>query len=146
MITEVLNFIFLPVLAKFGTVGFVIFMSLLFLLLTSIFMKEATQQKQVKQIKKELIKLSADLKNHIGNKEIAYKINKKIMDRNLKSASYTIIPTILVIIPMFMIFPWMSATVPGAVITIFGLEIGWIITYIILSLSLGHLLRKAIGA
>ena len=146
MITEILNFIFLPVLADFGRQWFVLFIAVSLTILTALLHKQLTPQKKVKKIRKEIARLAADLKNHLGNGEIFSSLNQQLMDKKMKLASYTILPTIAIIIPMFMIFPWMSRTVPGEVIHIFGLGIGWLITYIAISLITGGFVRKALGA
>ena len=146
MITEILNFMFVPILEEFGKQNFVIFISFLLVILSSLVYKQLTPQDKVLKLRQEMAKLIADLRNHIGNEEIFNRINSELSDKKLKITSYTILPTIVVVIPMFAIFPWMSSIVPGAIIVLFGIEISWLFIYIVLSLLSNWLVRRAIGA
>jgi uncharacterized membrane protein (DUF106 family) len=85
--------------------------SLLVTLLTTVIYKYTTDQKALREIKKDMKDLKGKLKKHSADQKKMMSIQKEMLDKNMimmkqsfKSMMYTFIPLIL-------IFAWMNATI-----------------------------------
>lgn len=104
----ILDFIFGPLLylPAFWAITLIAF---LISLIIVIIYKYATDQDLMKQIKDEIKTLQKQAKELKNDPSKAMEVNKKAMEANMKYMSHTFKPTLITIIPIFLIYGWLSA-------------------------------------
>src|SRR3989338_1839620 len=106
---DFLNIIFAPILKLNPALAIVLislFISVLIILVT----KYMTNQELMKKLKEEMKDYQKQIKELRNNPARAMEVQKKAMESNMKYMSHSFKPTLITIIPIFIIFGWMSAT------------------------------------
>jgi uncharacterized membrane protein (DUF106 family) len=93
-----------------------------------------------------------EVKAHKDNPEKMTEANKKLMSKNLELMKHSMRPTLFTFIPIILVFSWLREVyLPagdifhwGFSIPLFGPGIGWLWTYILVSVIMNILLRKAL--
>ncbi len=103
-----LNFIFGPLLylPAFWAIALIAF---LISLIIVIIYKYTTDQDLMKQIKDEIKALQKQAKELKHDPDKAMQVNKKAMEANMNYMKHTFKPTLITIIPIFLIYGWLSA-------------------------------------
>ena len=125
-----LTTIFGPILNNLGPLWFVIFIASSITLITLLITKFTVDQNLIKKLKDDIKKLNSQPE----------KMPKQIMDKQMVVIKNSIKPMFITIIPVVIIFGWMSANI--AEINLFGWGTSWLFVYIIFSIISNMLLRK----
>jgi len=105
---DFLNIIFAPILKLNPALAIVLislFISVLIILVT----KYMTNQELMKKLKEEMKDYQKQIKELRNNPARAMEVQKKAMESNMKYMSHSFKPTLITIIPIFIIFGWMSS-------------------------------------
>jgi len=111
MFNSFFSFIFFPLIESFGIGGFVFFMSFFLTLIITLIYVNMTPQPRIKHLKQEIKELNKERSTHIGDKNVLEIINKELGRKNMEISSYSLRPTLLTIIPIFLIITWMWSSV-----------------------------------
>ncbi|HLC84171.1 MAG TPA: EMC3/TMCO1 family protein [Candidatus Nanoarchaeia archaeon] len=109
-----LSFLDAPLDAVFGPViawsplGAVILFSLIMTLLLTLAYKYLTDQNLMKQLKDETKALQAQMKELKDKPEEALKVQRRAMEVNMKYMMQSMKPTLFTMIPILLVFGWMS--------------------------------------
>ncbi len=121
-------------------------------LATTLVYKFMTDQTLIKQVKEDVKKYQKEMKEHKGDTAKVMELSKKMNALNMKIMPQQFKPMLITIIPFIIIFYLLRSIYMGMVIIPFdfhfplsGLEtgLGWIGTYIIFSMVLTTVFRKA---
>lgn len=88
----------------------IIIISFLISLLSTLVYKWVTDQNKLKRIKKEVKELQADMKKHKNDQKKMMKIQQEMLSKNGEMMKQSFKPMLFTIIPLFIVFGWMSAT------------------------------------
>lgn len=91
-------------------VWIIIIISFLISLLSTLVYKWVTDQDKLKRIKKEVKELQADMKEHKNDQKKMMKIQQEMLSKNGEMMKQSFKPMLFTIIPLFIVFGWMSAT------------------------------------
>jgi len=111
---------------------FIIFISFIITLISTLVYKYTTNQKLMKSLKEEIVILQKKGKKdkEIWNKQMT------IMKNSLASTFYTFIPIII-------LFRWLSTHMSTEkIINIWFIHIGWLGTYVIFTIVFSYVVRK----
>ena len=144
--------IFSPLVKNLPPRWSLIIISALITALITFSYKLLSNQTAIKSIKDEVKLLQADMKTHKEDKEKVAEVNKKAMMKNLELMKHTMKPNLITFIPIILLFSWLRVTyLPagdlfswGFKMPFWGTGIGWLWTYILVSLIASMLLRKAL--
>src|SRR3989344_6886558 len=135
-IKDSVYFILDPTAGRLIRWNLVLGMSLIVLIITlimTLFQKYATDQKTIKELKKEQKLLQEEMKKYRSNPEKMLELNKKQMEFFGKMMPLTMRPIVYTIIPIMLFFRWFSDF-----FTAIGnpkiLGVNWFIFYLISSL------------
>lgn len=106
---DFLNVAFAPLL-KLPTVWAVLILSFLISLIIIVITKYTTNQEMMKTLKEEMKSYQKQTKELKGNPTKMMEMQKKAMEANMKYMSHSLKPTLITLIPIFLIFGWMNAT------------------------------------
>ena len=106
---DFLNIIFAPIL-KLPDALAIVLMALLISLIIIIITKFTTDQALMKKLKDEIKEYQNQAKQLKDNPTKAMEVQKKAMEVNMKYMTHSLRPTLITIIPIILIFGWMSAT------------------------------------
>jgi len=132
---------------------FIVLLSIILSLTTTLVYKYATDQSLMKQIREDMKKYQEQMKQHKDDPHKIAEIQSQIMPLNSKLMMQSMKPTLITTIPFLIVFAILGKLLTGvAVIPLpfhFPLSnlatgLGWVGTYIILSLVLTTLFRKAL--
>ena len=142
--------IFYPLLIKLSPLYFILFISFLVSIISTLIYIHTTNQSEMRYIKKEIDKLIKDLKRYKDNPLVVSQIQKEISNKNMQVLSYTIVPNLITIMPLFIFFGWLRfvfqniTPIELSPIFIFGWRPGWFAIYFISAILWSILLRKLI--
>ena len=145
-LTEVLDWIFHPLVAPFTPLWSVIILSFVITLFVTLAYKFFTDQKLLKSIKEEMKQLQGEVKKARDNPERMMQLNQEMMRKNAILLKSSFKPMVITLIPILIIFGWLRKTFGnnGDLLHIFGLSFGWLGTYIISSIIFSMVLRKVL--
>lgn len=106
---DFLNFLFAPLLnlpPLLAVLGISFLVSIIIILVT----KYTTDQAMMKRLKEEIKEHQKQVKELRNNPTKAMEVQKKAMEANMKYMSHSLRPTIITLIPIIIIFGWMSST------------------------------------
>jgi uncharacterized membrane protein (DUF106 family) len=86
----------------------IVLISFIISLLISIIYKYTTDQTQMKALKDEIKKGQENMKLHKKDPEKMLKIQKKVMDSNMKYMTLSLKPTLFTFLPIILIFGWLN--------------------------------------
>ncbi len=109
--------------------------------ITTIVYKYATDQHALKTLREELQRLQAEMKQEKDNPKKVMELQKTMFQKNMESMKHNLKPMIITFLPVILVFNWMRTTFTPFGKILFG-YIGWLGTYIILTLILSIILRK----
>jgi len=109
MFTEFFNSIFGPVL-RLSQPWPILIISLMITLIITLVYKFMTDQEMMKKLKGEVKKLQEDIKEFKDDPKKMLEVQKEMMDKQLKMMSHSIKPTFITLIPIIIIFGWLSST------------------------------------
>ncbi|MEK6874842.1 MAG: EMC3/TMCO1 family protein [Nanoarchaeota archaeon] len=87
----------------------IIILSFLISLFITIVYKYVTDQNLMKQLKDEMNTLQTEMKTLRDNPQKALSVQKQVMETNMKYMMQSLKPTILTLLPLIIIFGWLSA-------------------------------------
>jgi uncharacterized membrane protein (DUF106 family) len=85
--------------------------SLLATLLTTVIYKYTTDQKMLKQIKKDMKDMKEQLKKHKNDQKKMLKIQKEMLDKNMIMMKQSFKSMIYTFVPLILVFAWLAATI-----------------------------------
>ena len=115
--------------------------------------KYATDQNLVKAMREEIKKAQAEMKLNKGDPQKLAELQKKIMPINMKLMAQSFKPMLLTIVPFIIIFALLGKVYGNMTIVPFSFHfplsrlatgLGWVGTYIIFSMILTTVIRKAL--
>lgn len=106
---DFLNIVFAPLL-KLPAIWAVLIMSFLISILIILITKYTTNQEMMKSLKEEMKSYQKQMKELKNNPTKMMEMQKKAMESNMKYMSHSLKPTLITLIPIFLIFGWMNAT------------------------------------
>ncbi len=109
MLTSFFNSIFGPVL-KLSQPWPILIISLVITFFITLVYKFMTDQEMMKKLKEEVKKLQADIKQFKEDPKKMLEIQKEMMEKQFKIMSHSIKPTFITLIPIIIIFGWLSST------------------------------------
>ncbi len=104
-----------------------------------------TDQTLMKELKKDLKKYQEQMKLHKSDFVRMKEIQKKSMEVNMKYMKQSFKPMIITMIPFFAVFIWLRGIYENVIViplSFWAGHLGWIGTYIILSLIYTTIIRK----
>lgn len=107
--SEFLDPILNPLLATLGPFWFVIVISFLVTLITTIVYKYATDQVLMKQLKEEMNALNLEAKKHIHDQKKAMAIHNQIMQKNFGMMRHSLTASAITLLPLLILFGWLNA-------------------------------------
>jgi len=116
-------------------------------LATTLVYKYATDQSMLKQIREDMKKYQEQMKVHKGNAEKLSEIQKQIMPLQSKMMAQSMKPMIITIIPFIVIFKVLGdiyTTMIVIPLSFWPGHLGWVGTYVILSMIFTTLFRKVL--
>ena len=146
------DLIFSPITNNLSPRWSLIVISFIITLLSTLAYKYLTNQTVIKAMKEEMKVLQQQVKLHKDDPEKMKETNKTLMSKNLELMKHSMRPTLFTFIPIILVFSWLRETyLPagdifswGFHIPLFGQGIGWLWMYIITSIIMSILLRKAL--
>lgn len=142
-----------PIILGMQPVWFILLVSVILSLVTTLIYKFATDQSLMKQIKDDIKKYQEQLKQCKSDPAKSLEIQKQMMPLNSKLMMQSMKPMLITIIPFIVVFQLLARVYSGYVVIplsfhfpLSGLEtgLGWIGTYIIFSMIFTTLFRKAL--
>jgi len=139
-------------------IGLPIFMeellvSAVIVFIISIFYKFLINQNELKELKSNLKEKQTKIKElQKTNPQEANKILTEVLALSNKQFRMSIKPMLLTLIVVGIALPYFGQVFPGIVVKLpftlpyFGNDFGWLMWYIIVSVPLGQVIRKLIGA
>lgn len=130
---------------------FILLISVVLSLVVTLVYKFMTDQTLMKELKKELKSNQKRIKEAKGDSEKMMAIQRETMHTNMKYMSQSMKPMIITIVPFLIIFAWLRSIFEGTVVIPLGFHVplssletglGWIGTYIILSMVSTTLFRR----
>jgi uncharacterized membrane protein (DUF106 family) len=119
----------------------------------SVFYRLLINQNEIRELKSSLKEKQAKMKElQKTNPEEANKMLSEILKLNNKQLRMTMKPMLLTLVVVGIALPYFGQVFPGEVVKLpftlpyFGNDFGWLAWYIIVSVPLGQLIRKLIGA
>ena len=106
---DFLNIVFAPLL-KLPTIWAVLILSFLISVLIILITKYTTNQETMKSLKEEMKSYQKQMKELKNNPAKMMEMQKKAMESNMKYMSHSLKPTLITLVPIFLIFGWMNAT------------------------------------
>jgi len=116
--------------------------------------KYLTDQAVMRELKAEISRLKKKMKEHRRDPEKMREVQKEMMPLNMKYFKLSMKPTLITLLPFLLIFMGLRAVYEGAIvidwsswgpsIPLIGQDLGWLGTYIIFSLVLTTVVRKAL--
>ncbi|MFT4326658.1 MAG: EMC3/TMCO1 family protein [Candidatus Woesearchaeota archaeon] len=97
-------------LLVFSPLTVIIILSVIITLLMTFIYKYATDQVVMKSIKEQMKKYQTKIKANKDNPEKMMKLQKEAMSKQFEYMKYSIKPTLYTMIPILLIFGWMSTT------------------------------------
>ncbi|MFH1638259.1 MAG: DUF2208 family protein [Candidatus Woesearchaeota archaeon] len=136
-----------PVLALPNPLGILIVSFILTMLITLLY-KYMTDQELMKSLKEEMKSMQNEIKKLKEEPEKMMKKQKEVMQKNMKYFMHSMKPNLISFIPIIFVFTWLRKyyTELGnpAILSIGGLNLSWLWTYIIFSIILSLVLRKVL--
>jgi uncharacterized membrane protein (DUF106 family) len=128
-------------------------LSALIVFLISIFYRFLIKQNEIRELKSNLKEKQAKMKElQKTNPQEANKIMTEVLALTNKQFRMTMKPMLLTLVVVGVALPYFGQIFPGVVVKLpftlpyFGNDFGWLAWYIIVSVPLGQLFRKLIGA
>jgi len=147
----VLSAVFSPILGFPAPIA-EIFLASIIVFIFALFFRFLVDQDKIKGIKEKMKELQDQAKEY--QKTDQEKSNKilgevmKLSNKQMKMSFRAMIPAMGI---AFLLFPWIATLFPGAVVNLpfslpyFGADFGWLGWYLIVSIPLNTLIRRAIG-
>ncbi len=138
------NFIFGPILAL-GSPWDIIIISFILTLIVNLAMKFFTNQNVMKSLKEETEFFKQEMKKFKNDPQKLIEIQKKSMETSMKYLKHSMPATLVTLLPLLLIFGWLRTTFPPEKILLnlpFGIELGWLGSYILFSIIFSIALRK----
>ncbi len=147
---SILSGLFSPVLNLNFAVAELILASIVVFSITMIY-KFLIDQNKAKENKIQVNELQKKLKEVKDNKEETNRISTEMMKLTSQQMRSTMKPMFVVMIVAFLFLPWMSSTFSEEIVSLpfslpfFGNDFGWLAWYIVISVPLSMVFRKALG-
>ena len=144
------SWIFSPITTNFGPVWSIILLSLILTTLITLAYKLLSNQVVMKQLKSESEALKKEMKAVKHDTDKLMEVQKKAMEKSLEYMRHSMKPTLFYIIPLLLVFGWMSKTFKGYgdlvnwgfYIPLFGTGLSWLGIYFISSIIFSIIVRK----
>ncbi len=106
---DFLNIVLAPLL-NLPTLWAVLILSFMISVIIILITKYTTNQEMMKSLKEEMKSYQKQMKELKNNPAKMMEMQKKSWDSNMKYMSHSLKPTLITLIPIFLIFGWMNAT------------------------------------
>jgi len=106
VLTSLLN----PLLESMSIFWFVVTISFIVSLITSIVYKYTTNQRMMKELRDDVKRLQADFKKSMKDQQKAMRIQQEMMEKNMKLMSHSMMPTFITLIPLGILFLWLNSS------------------------------------
>ncbi len=87
----------------------VLIISLIISLIVTFVYKLLTDQKRMKELKDEIKSHQKEMKKHRENPKKMMEVQKKAMEKNMQYMTSSFKPTLITLLPLFLIFGWLNA-------------------------------------
>ena len=108
-------------------------------------MKFFTNQKIMKSLKEDTEYFKKEMQKFKNDPQKLIEIQKKSMETSLKYLKHSLPATLVTLLPLLLIFGWLRQTFPSEQILLilpFGINLGWLGSYILFSIIFSIILRK----
>jgi len=126
-------------LVAWSPLGSMLIITLVLAVIITVIYKYTTNQKLMKELKDEMKSYQAKIKEHKDNPQKMMKLQKEMMEKNMRYMKHSMKPTLITFIPLIIFYAWLKQAY-GDTPLLFGL--GWIWTYIIFSIVFSSIFRK----
>jgi len=128
-------------------VAFIIFISLVVTIVTTLVYKKFTNQHELKELKERLSTLQKKMREDKNDSNKMLEIQKELAEKNIEYMKHSFKPMFITFIPLIIVFWWLSGLfngITGGTVAVPLLErsVNWIWIYIIFSLIFSLILRK----
>lgn len=134
-----------PIVYGFPPLKMIGLLSVVLSLFVTLIYKFMTDQVLMRELKKDLKKHQQQMKDARGDAAKVSEISKQSMQVNMKYMSQSMKPMLITIIPFLLIFNWLRGQYDGLIfmtLPFWPHTVGWIITYIVLSMIFTTAFRK----
>lgn len=146
---NIFNFLFGWII-NLGSPENILIISFILTLITNLAVKILSDQNAMKSLKEESAQFKEQMKTHKNDPQKLMEIQKKSMENALKYMQHSFKPMIFTLIPLLLIFNWLSNTFAGGEtlinlpfsLPLIGSGLGWLGTYIISSIIFNIIIRK----
>lgn len=134
-----------PILFGLPPIRSIFLIATILSIFVSLVYKFMTDQTLMKELKKDLKKYQSQMKLHKKDLAKLSEVQKKAMEVNMKYMKQSFKPMIITLIPFFAVFTWLRGVFEDTIVIPLGFwegHLGWVGTYIILSLVYTTIFRK----
>ena len=127
--------------------SFVIAIAAIISIAFSLVYKFFTDQPTMRELKKDIKKYQAQMKENRGDTEKLKELQKKAMSTNIQYMKHSMKPLLITTIPILFVFRWIGKVLGGIVILTLPIwpgQVGWIASYIFFSLIFTMTFRKVL--
>ncbi len=133
-----------------GSPSNIIVISFILTIIVNLAVKFLSDQKVMKILKEESEFFKEEMKKFKNEPQKLLELQKKAMETSLKYMRHSLKPTLFTLIPLLIIFNWLSKTFSGSEklinlpfsLPLIGSGLGWLGIYIISSIIFNIILRK----
>lgn len=144
------NWIFGPITNNLSTTWSILVLSFIITLFITLAYKFLSNQTEIKRLKDEAKELKKEMKTTKNDPEKLMQIQKQSMQKSMETFRHSMKPMFFYMIPLLLVFGWMSKTFKGAgeliswgfYIPLFGTGFGWLGTYVLSTVLFNLILRK----
>jgi uncharacterized membrane protein (DUF106 family) len=146
------KWLFGPIINNLSPFWSVLTISFLITLSITLAYKYLTNQKEIKRLKDSSKELRKQMKLAKDDRDKLMSLQKESMSKSIEMMKHTMKPTIYYMIPLLLVFSWLSKTfkgtgdilVWGTSVPLFGTGLGWFGVYLLTALILNGVIRKAL--
>ncbi len=134
-----------PVVLGLSPFWFLLLISIALSVFVSLVYKFMTDQTLMKELKKDLKKYQAGMKDAKDDTAKVSELSKKAMSANMKYMKQTMRPMLITMLPFMLIFWWLRKIFGEVIVVPLSFwpgHLGWVGTYIIFSMIFTTLFRK----
>ncbi len=99
----------IPFFNELSYLGIIVILALLITVVNTLFYKYLTDQSLIKRLKEDMKKLRKKVNKAKGDQDKQMKLQQQMMEKNMQVMKQSFRPMIYTILPLLLIFAWMSA-------------------------------------
>jgi uncharacterized membrane protein (DUF106 family) len=132
-----------PLLSLFGIFWFVVFISFIVTLLTTLVYKFTTDQLLMKNLKEEIDRLNKEVKKHMHDQKKAMSIHKQMFEKQMTMMKHSFTSTFITLLPIILLFNWLRVHLgTEKILNLYFFQFGWLGSYILFAIIFSIVLRK----